>query len=157
MKTSEILRGAAAVIREKGWTRKVLTNQAGEVCALGAINTIVHGYAEYPYAWTRDRSRDNIYWRDMEDAAEAVARRLGIDPEQSSSINGVVHWNNEYGRTADEVIDIFESTADELDFGTPSSSVQLCDSHEPCTTTVRCRVHVAPVAELSPIQAGSQS
>ena len=147
MKIAEILRGAADVIRDQGWTRKVLVNQSGEVCALGAINTMVSGSACYPYPGTTSRVT-------VEAVAAVLADRLerAVWPRGTSDINEVVFWNNSPECTADEVVGLFDSVADELDFQDALDFHYVpepCDIHEPCTVTARCRVHVAPVTEAS--------
>jgi hypothetical protein len=89
------LRAAAEVLRRDGWTQEVFCDPStGSRCAQGALDAV---YAP--------RERDGSYDESAEDAAYAqVCAVIGT--------NRLISWNDEPGRTAEEVIAALEAAAD---------------------------------------------
>lgn len=87
------LRAAAEVLRRDGWTQGDLVDKDGCRCVLGAIDRA---------AWERldERSVDDDLVQEM---WTAVAKIIGT--------NAIVKWNDDPGRTADEVIAALEAAA----------------------------------------------
>lgn len=96
MTPSDVLRGAAQLLKEEGWTQHAFLDAHGRMCVTGAINRAANGGALYVGA------EDNVgsaAWR-------ALADKLGCR---------VTDWNDTPGRTAEEVISTLESLADDLE------------------------------------------
>lgn len=89
---SEVLLRAAEVIEADGWCQFDYTNNQGQHCLIGAIQTAVYLRCEVPSL--------------LSDAKAAVSRHLG---EMS-----VISWNDSQGRRADEVTALLRATAQEL-------------------------------------------
>lgn len=110
MKTSEILLDAARLIETNGLNKGTFFDMAafesGEIpsradcamCAYGAINTAVTG------------DPDDCYGEDSDEAAGALADRLGIP----NSIGDIGEWNDAPDRTAGEVVAELRACAAEL-------------------------------------------
>lgn len=82
---------AADIIVEQGWCQNTAKNAIGNVCMGGAISMAHHGSA---YGWA--------------EAKDALARMRNTlkaeEPALSISGCAVSEWNNQPGRTAEEVI-----------------------------------------------------
>lgn len=110
---ADVLDKAATVIETNGWHRGYLYDdeQADEgtplnscrVCAIGAINTAVHGTPRFPTA--RGKS-------DTHEIAAAVERWLSLDAGRE-----LAEWNDDLTRTQDDVVRAFRDTAAELRAG----------------------------------------
>lgn len=103
------LRNAADVIERDGWHQGAYFqpedgNGSGgcRVCASGAINTAVHGFAWPPIFDTSERERADAAWY----AASTFA---------DGPWGSIVLWNDEPGRTAEEVIAALRGAADKLE------------------------------------------
>lgn len=93
MTPAEVLRRAAEVLGERGWTQRVEIDEVGQCCAQGAIRLAVTGGidrspdgVDETELWSE---AENALWDHIEDAGEIV--------------DGVAEWNDTHGRTAAEV------------------------------------------------------
>lgn len=92
MRVAADLRAAAEVLRRDGWTKGTFTDACGSHCVAGALSVVVGtGIA--------DRWRDGI---------ELLCQTVGVKPWPTNAY----HWNDEPGRTADEVIAALLAAAD---------------------------------------------
>lgn len=86
------LREAALVMQRRGWTQNANVNEAGQVCAYGALGVVITGDPE--------KFGDHALF---DQCNAALARHLGT---------GLVSWWNDIpGRTVDEVLAAFEAAA----------------------------------------------
>ncbi|MFF2852600.1 hypothetical protein ACFVT5_40865 [Streptomyces sp. NPDC058001] len=108
LKIAEILDRAADHIESVGWFQGELYDRytdpsrplaACRVCALGAINVALHGSPQFPVGRT-------LGGVDAHEVAEYVER--GFENTELAS------WNDESGRTQDDVTAAFRGTAAEL-------------------------------------------
>jgi ribosomal protein S12 methylthiotransferase accessory factor YcaO len=95
-KEALLLYGAASMLEECGWIQgRLSAGPDGPYCALGAII----------------EAREELFENDLERfRVENQAYRALCDDVDDS----VIHWNDEKGRTAEEVITQFRTTADKL-------------------------------------------
>lgn len=96
MKTSELLRKAADEIRRRGWRQEdfgsyEVDHKNCPVCAWGAVNIVVNGDP-----WSADLDTETII--------DWMATKLELGAS-------VPAWNDEIGRTVEEVLDAFERAA----------------------------------------------
>lgn len=91
-KTPEgVLRAAARYIEEHGWTQWRLQDETGAVCAVGAVNAVLHGD---PRSYDPQRA-------DLDDQVfGALWLRIG---------GSVFGFNDAPGRTVDEVLAVFRA------------------------------------------------
>jgi hypothetical protein len=109
---SEILTRAAVILTERGWTQGDWSNPTGtdqpcSVCILAALNLAA------------GRDADDRINGLVADAADAVAAILGLDHLVADAID--LHdtfvdvlgagWNDDHGRTANEVIRVLRAAA----------------------------------------------
>jgi len=87
MKTSEVLRKAGDVLRERGHCKGALENESGSVCFNGAINVALHGRPQF--AIGIDGGIIGIF--------EFASTPFGSNIE-------AVDWNNDCRTTAAEVM-----------------------------------------------------
>jgi hypothetical protein len=105
---AEILEAAADVLETKGWGQgcefKMENGERTAFCAIGAIREVIGFY----------NIEQGVFFTTMVLAHEAmdVSNRVAglMDTDQGS----VIRFNDEPGRTADEVIDLFKLTAKDL-------------------------------------------
>jgi hypothetical protein len=95
------LRAAAEVLRRDGWTQGDLGTCDGPKCAVGAAYYVASDGAEVVYEFFRS---DAV--RRAEQIADLVADEIGVERSE------LPNWNDEPGRTADEVIAALEAAAD---------------------------------------------
>ena len=101
----DVLRTASAVIRERGWHQGTYFDEAEQaegvpveqcaVCALAALNVAA---GKEPDAF-------------LEGVAETAAQWLYLVLEPMG-IKSIHEWNDAGGRTADEVLEVFERAAE---------------------------------------------
>jgi hypothetical protein len=96
--TAEILYDAAKYIGEHGWCQGQLSDSDGNVCAIGAINRVAES----------DTAADTY------DAIEALRDYLNL-PEHAITLHPVARWNDEPGRSAEDVILAMKCAAKEVD------------------------------------------
>jgi len=96
--TAEILYDAAEYIGEHGWLQGELSNSDGNVCAIGAINRVAES--------------DTV--ADTYNAIEALWKYLKL-PDYGSGLHPVARWNDEPGRSAEDVILAMKCAAKEVD------------------------------------------
>lgn len=95
MSTSDVLRKAADVIRERGWNQGHFETLGGRVCVLGAINVAC--------GLDADSMKLPLSYLD----AEAALRAVLPVPWPSE-------WNDERDRTAEEVIAALLKAAEQV-------------------------------------------
>ena len=103
------LRAAAEVLRRDGWTQEEYHRPCGH-CAQGAI-AVATGFHVSLSPYSDDALDFDIVWRGVPEerateARNALAAKVGIHPWQ------IPNWNDDEGRTADEVIAALEAAAD---------------------------------------------
>lgn len=86
LKTSEVLRKAGDVLRERGWAQGRLVNSYGEVCAIGALQIAEHGFLA--------KEGDEL----------VAALRLPLGDGMAVSI-----WNDHPARSRAEVEQLFDA------------------------------------------------
>jgi len=107
---SQVLRAMADVIRTEGWVQGTyFDSETGNVCLIGARNTVFGGYpSDYP-----DK------YRKMVDAVTEVLALLvanyppGVSPVTQEGI--VISWNDVDGRTVDEVLRLIKQAETKCD------------------------------------------
>lgn len=103
MKASELLRKGADEIRRRGWWQGAYGSdhedlKSCSVCAVGALNAADSG-TPYPADdlsdahYAASRLLDELVWRD------------------GAGSPGIVNYNDQPGRTVEEVLDLFERAA----------------------------------------------
>lgn len=103
---SQVLSGAADYIDKHGWVQGQMQDTKGRCCAVGAIAVAASEVSE-----------ENV-WAIRSDAENRLARTL-VD-EETLSIAGdvlgrfdlIVRWNDESGRTKDEVVQALRQAAE---------------------------------------------
>lgn len=120
--TAADLRSAALVIKLNGWTQDALYErfcnlppQLSPVCAVGALGVATAGHPSGTWSWhhpensTRSpEERAALNRRDI-NARLALLQHLGLPG------GCVAEWNDEPGRTCEEVISALEGAADALE------------------------------------------
>lgn len=105
---ADVLEAAANLLESKGWGQGEFMNaidpdDATKFCAVGAIRTVtgysLAGRRDEDYAVYRKRYACSLQ------ANVALGDKVGTD---------VVHWNDQPGRTAEEVIDALKQTAKDI-------------------------------------------
>jgi hypothetical protein len=91
------LRAAAEVLRRDGWTQGFM-HCDGKHCALGAVEVVVDPDTNDDEGWDDEQNRR------FADAAKLLRRVTGESQ--------IVDWNDDPGRTAEEVIAALEAAAD---------------------------------------------
>ena len=104
--TAAVLRRAAGIVRERGWCRGTQQDELGRVCALGALNIALSGHV---YSFRGPFRLDG--WQPsnhpgMDAACHALYEAIGDD-----TFWCIPHWNNQPGRTADEVAQMLDRAA----------------------------------------------
>lgn len=95
-----VLERSAALLEEQGWIQGEYTGYNGNGgiahCSVGAIRAVCG-------------NGGGIYW---DQAEEWLCRALGHDPAAvTSPQHFIVRWNDEIGRTKQEVLDAFHKAA----------------------------------------------
>jgi hypothetical protein len=107
-KMAETLERAAGLLEIHGWTQCVYKNEAGAMCIRGALYQAVGLNTNTQQVITSSTTvRD---WNGRSDLAISAAYRLARKVGAGSEIS----WNDEDGRTADEVIDALKETAKDI-------------------------------------------
>lgn len=83
MKTSEVLRTAGDLLRARGWCQREFENDAGALCAYGAIREVV------------DVSSENGTWTPFVEEFDLVVETPNLH---------MPAWNDADNRTVDEVL-----------------------------------------------------
>lgn len=111
MKESEILEKAADVINERGWTQGREVDRTGAVCLRGALRMAAGATIDlkwygadgvHPFMTGPEHPRPSEYTR-------AIERVMGL--LEHEVINLMPAWNDEQGRTKDEVITVLQHAA----------------------------------------------
>lgn len=89
--TSEFLRRAADVLEEDGWCQGRGTDGQGRHCAVGAMCSVAVDHGQ--------------------------ATSVHLLPLRARLEGPLSDWNDEPGRTKEEVLALFRNTADELEVG----------------------------------------
>lgn len=100
--TADDLDAAADILITDGWCQGQYSDEQGRVCALGAIGKAIIGNA-YGHL-TSDATAEARY----QAAIGAVAAY------RADSVYGIPEWNDEPGRTEDDVHDLLRNTAKQL-------------------------------------------
>jgi hypothetical protein len=117
---ADILEAAADLLETNGWIQGEFEFN-GKFCAVGAIRQ-VSGLYQSAVA-LQELGRTNMYNRDSTDydictSTSSAAESALSDSLGSQAVDGglvyVPSWNDEPGRTADEVIDLMKHTAKDL-------------------------------------------
>lgn len=93
---SDILRAAADIIEERGWTQGIAALGSGPTCAGIALDQ----------AWSTLTGEEE-WWGRNQTLHRAVCARIGTD--------SMIVWNDVPGRTVEEVLAMLRSVADELE------------------------------------------
>lgn len=111
MKPSEVLKKAADILRERGWTQGNMTNDRGCCCVTAAI-CIAAGMDISEW-----HSKDFDEWVNESTTlfAEALPYRVGLS--ESSPVWKIVRWNDSDLRTQDDVISTLERVSAQLEGG----------------------------------------
>ncbi len=113
-KTSELLWEAKDYLEAHGWVQGKL--QKGEsVCAMGAVNAVCIGMV-HPQGqdWLAELDEENVSLRRDRVYSALMARiNEGYEWKWKYGDDGtqVANWNDDPGRTAEEVLELFEKTA----------------------------------------------
>jgi hypothetical protein len=99
------LRAAADVLERDGWTQGVYVANDGCRCALGAILGVVDPEADTP-SWFADAEQQQRFTFAADALIKAMDFNLGLY---------LVDWNDDPGRTADEVIAALRAAADQAE------------------------------------------
>jgi hypothetical protein len=99
-KPAAIFRATAELLRRDGWIQDLDTNADGNRCLVQALDTICASQSR------KVRSR---YHTDILDPLRKTLR------EQWGWNESAIDWNDEPGRTAEEVITLLEQTAEKLE------------------------------------------
>jgi hypothetical protein len=88
-RVAQKLREAADLLAANGWIQEAPSDEHDRYCMVGAVNVVTDDADVY------------------EDATEAILYHIGV--------LSIVQWNDEPGRTAEEVIAVLRETAAEED------------------------------------------
>lgn len=88
----EVFRTAAQVIRTGGLAKGVYVSATGAHCTIGALTAVTPGFSH------------------MHSYGDAIAELLGV-----GNWNGVIAWNDQPERTADEVAGVFDQAAEKAE------------------------------------------
>lgn len=103
MKPSELARKAIDVLDERGWTQGSYNNEDG-CCAVGALGLAANALP--------DDIRHSHYMTVRNELYREVSTSV---PDGADVGADVIDWNDEPGRTADEVKALFRRAADRLE------------------------------------------
>lgn len=116
--TAADLRGAADVIRERGWHQGSLIGRGGRVCAVGAlsIQAGVLGLMQAGVPGEMCAEPVQARFDRVESSRKALCEVLGLKVfyiHQGDMYNGdqVPDWNDAEGRTVDDVLNGLEKAA----------------------------------------------
>jgi hypothetical protein len=96
-----VYRETAKLLRKKGWMQGAPYNGAGNQCLVYTVDCILRRLGQGGLEGT------------MLDVASPLMEALGLAP--SAYWATLLDWNDEPGRTADEVITLLEQTAEKLE------------------------------------------
>lgn len=101
MDERKIIEGAIKLLKEKGWHQGHYSGGRGELCAFGALSDSFFSLGHrWPQRWDRQENFDEDY-RAFRRAGDMVLEAAGTELSLPS-------WNDEEGRTLDDVIDAME-------------------------------------------------
>jgi hypothetical protein len=100
----DILRKAANVVR-KGWVQGELEDPMGRHCALGALRTVSD-----VELYTMPLPQDPVFAE-----VTLLADLIGPNPHTTDAHSTLTDWNDEPGRTADDVITLLEQAAEKAE------------------------------------------
>jgi hypothetical protein len=165
---ARVLRDAADYLTWHGWTRKKFyaftSSHTPAACAMGAIVAVVVGRPAPEVFDDEEPAVADVDVNVVLTVAQLLAGYLGQqatthDDDEWSAGNQVTTWNDQDGRTANEVVSALLEAADEWDrqnavashSGEPhapglSTTCPLCQSRCYCTVDYDC-VYCAAVAE----------
>lgn len=103
METIEVLRQAADVIRQRGWTQyQNLDPETGAVCVDGAVHAVLFGDPQH------------LAGTECQPVLLELSQNLGeqqvVDPWDHDSPMVVTKWQDMKGRTQDEVLELIDTT-----------------------------------------------
>lgn len=100
----EVLRKAADILTTGGWIQNELSYQ-GQHCAIGAVRIAAHGHVG---------TVNNIdpALPEMKLLAEMIGALHGFSCGPAVTVST---WNDEYGRTKDEVLELFIQAAEKAE------------------------------------------
>jgi hypothetical protein len=96
-----VYRETAKLLRKRGWTQGVPHNAAGNRCLVYAVDCVLMQLGQGGVDGT------------MQNVASPLMEALGLAPSVYWAT--LVDWNDEPGRTFDEVITLLEQTAEKLE------------------------------------------
>lgn len=100
------LRGAATMIREKGWCQGSAIGPRGEVCVSWAVCRA----DPRSVILAREAVRDELYRRGVPPNWQTPVWKTPKDkPPETISL---ARWNDEEGRTKEEVLEVLEAAAE---------------------------------------------
>lgn len=113
---ADVLRHAALIIEEHGWNQGNYMDAQGHVCAMGAIGKALgapwydsgQGFESSYYRIEPYTSHETLH------SAAVLALMAKINPGDRAP-RGVPEWNDDVGRTRDEVIAALRAAADATD------------------------------------------
>lgn len=105
----QVLLRAADIIGERGWTQGDYINEAGCVCAVGAIRAAAAEQAGLDN-FLDVLDGDAVLPVGLSDAARRAELLAGAHVDDP--FGGLVGWNDAEGRTADEVVTILRAAAE---------------------------------------------
>lgn len=99
---------AAAILRERGHTKFVMDNAAGEVCTYGAIRAAIFEALDPAPDTEAEPAAIGIVTQTTELVSYALSRRLGGIPNTRMSI---VRWNDHESTTQADAVALLEYAA----------------------------------------------
>lgn len=99
MTVKEVLLGAAQVLETRGWCQKQYVDKRGCCCMSGAMQFAMGFDPRTDDMWRSDMSR---IWLE---AIAAVESQMG-------AMDTVIRWNDQQGRTVEEVLSVLEKAAE---------------------------------------------
>lgn len=88
---------AAEIVRERGLCQGQMVDKQQRVCAMGAMSIAMSGLCDHRWM--------NLYIMATNAVIEELARRKQIN------LGGIPDWNDQPGRTKEEVIDVLTAAA----------------------------------------------
>ncbi len=111
MTPAEALRQAAIEIQQRGWTQGTIRNDAGNVCAVGALHYAVFGKLSSTSEWA-----DCKIWRDAKQALwDVLIEQYSLEPWRQSQGIAIGFVNDKLVQSAEELISCMEKAATRLE------------------------------------------
>lgn len=100
LEQAAVFEQAAEILEERGWWQGSYEGPHGDLCVLGAVNTVAIGRICPEYA-----AGPSHEFRTEEELARTLTVHAGYE---------ISTWNDKEGRTAFEAIDLLKDTAKDL-------------------------------------------